>query len=247
MVSDYLNWKQRFVWLVIFAVAMGLVEGVVVIYVRELYYPEGFAFPLKLLPAPLLNAEMIREAATLIMLVAVGIIAGRNSLQKLFYFLFVFGVWDITYYGALKLLLSWPPSLLTRDLLFLIPVSWMGPVLAPLINSLTMILIALLLIGRQEKGYYVRMRLPDWILMIGGALIILYTYLADYLQLVWRSGILSPARSPEATERLTEMVSSYIPGHYRWLLFIIGEALIVAAIINVTIRSSKYKRDETFN
>ncbi len=247
MVSDYLNWKQRFVWLAIFAVAMGFLEGVVVIYVRELYYPEGFAFPLKLLPAPLLNAEMIREAATLIMLAAVGIIAGRNSLQKLFYFLFAFGVWDITYYGALKLLLGWPPSLLTRDLLFLIPVSWMGPVLAPLINSLTMILMALLFIGRQEKGYYMRMRLPDWVLMIGGALIILYTYLADYLQLVWQSGILSPARSQEAAERLTEMVSSYIPGQYRWLLFIIGEAVIVAAVINVTIISFKYKRDETFN
>jgi hypothetical protein len=149
MKQTFLNWKGRFLWIAVFAIAMGFLEAIVVVYLRELYYPDGFEFPLRLMSADLVRAEWIREIATLVMLAGIGIIAGRNGLQRLFYALFAFGVWDIFYYVALKLLLGWPASLLTWDLLFLIPVSWLGPVLAPAINSLTMILMAMLFIGRQ--------------------------------------------------------------------------------------------------
>ena len=247
MKQTYLNWKGRFLWLVIFAIAMGFLEGIVVVYLRELYYPEGFEFPLKLMSSELVKAEWIREIATLMMLAAVGIIAGRNGLQRLFYALFAFGVWDIFYYVALNMLLGWPASLLTWDLLFLIPVSWLGPVLAPVINSLTMILMALLLIGRQEKGYYIRLGVSDWILVISGAFVILYTYLADYTRLLLDSGALDARGDPAAAERFVTMITSYIPENYRWPLFIVGEALILAATINVMIRSHKYSRDETVN
>ncbi|MRR23953.1 hypothetical protein EG830_13360, partial [bacterium] len=147
MKDSHLGWKGRFAWIAVFAAAMGFLEGIVVIYLRELYYPDGFEFPLKLMSSDLVTAEWIREVATLIMLATVGIITGRNGLQRLFYALFAFGVWDIFYYVALNLLIGWPETLLTWDLLFLIPVSWLGPVLAPVINSLTMILMALLFIG----------------------------------------------------------------------------------------------------
>jgi hypothetical protein len=247
MKQTYLNWKGRFLWLVIFAIAMGFLEGIVVVYIRELYYPEGFEFPLKLMSSELVRAEWIREIATLVMLAAVGIIAGRNGLQRLFYALFAFGVWDIFYYVAINLLLGWPASLLTWDLLFLIPVSWLGPVLAPVINSLTMILMALLFIGRQEKGYYIRLGVSDWILVISGAFVILYTYLADYTRLLLDSGVLGGRDDTAAGDRFVEMITSYIPEGYRWPLFIVGEALILAATINVMIRSRKYSRDETTN
>jgi hypothetical protein len=245
MKDNHLGWKGRFLWLAVFAAAMGFLEGIVVIYLRELYYPDGFEFPLKLMSADLVTAEWIREIATLVMLAAVGIIAGRNSLQGLFYALFAFGVWDIIYYVALNLLIGWPETLLTWDLLFLIPVSWLGPVLAPVINSVTMILMALLFIGRQEKGYYVRPGVSDWVLIFGGALVILYTYLIDYSRLLFDSGALKAKGSPEAGERFIAMITTYIPEHYRWRLFILGEVLIFAAIINVMIRSRKYSKDET--
>lgn len=245
MKDSHLGWKGRFLWLAVFAAAMGFLEGIVVIYLRELYYPDGFEFPLKLMSSELVTAEWIREIATLVMLAAVGIIAGRNGLQRLFYALFAFGVWDIVYYGALNLLTGWPETLLTWDLLFLIPVSWLGPVLAPVINSLTMILIALLFIGRQEKGYYVRPGVSDWVLIFGGALVILYTYLADYTRLLFESGALGAKGSPEAGERFIAMITTYIPEHYRWKMFIVGEVLIIAATINVMIRSRKYSKDET--
>lgn len=247
MKQTNLNWKGRFLWLAIFAIAMGFLEGIVVVYLRELYYPEGFEFPLKLMSSELVKAEWIREIATLVMLAGVGIIAGRNGLQRLFYALFAFGVWDIFYYVALNLLLGWPASLFTWDLLFLIPVSWLGPVLAPVINSLTMILMALLFIGRQERGFYVRLGVSDWILIISGAIVILYTYMADYSRLLLDSGVLRAKGSPEAGERLIQMITTYIPESYRWPLFIAGEALILAATVNVLIRSRKYSRDETVN
>ncbi|MFZ2285698.1 MAG: hypothetical protein WAV93_01820 [Bacteroidales bacterium] len=247
MSNNYLNYPQRFLWLAVFAVAMGFLEGIVVIYLRELYYPDGFAFPLKLMSHELVKVEWIREIATLVMLAGVGILTGRNGLQRLLYALFAFGVWDIFYYLALNLLAGWPASLLTWDLLFLIPVSWLGPVLAPVLNSVTMILMALLLVGRQERGYYIKVSVSDWILIFGGALIILYTYLVDYTKLLFESGAPGGDSSPEAAEHLAAMITSYIPDGYRWTLFVVGEVLILAAITNILIRSRKYSKDETVN
>jgi hypothetical protein len=191
--------------------------------------------------------EWIREIATLVMLAGVGILTGRNGIQRLLYALFAFGIWDIFYYVALKLLIGWPASLLTWDLLFLIPVSWLGPVLAPVLNSVTMILMALLLIGRQEIGFIIRFSLTDWFLIFGGALIILYTYLVDYTRLLIESGALASKGSTETAERLINMITSYIPDSYKWYLFILGEMLILASITNILIRSRKYTRDEKVN
>ena len=247
MHHDNLSYRLKFFWLAVFAVAMGFLEGIVVVYLRELYYPEGFDFPLKLMSPELVTIEWIREIATLVMLAGVGILTGRNGIQRLLYALFAFGIWDISYYVALKLLIGWPASLLTWDLLFLIPVSWLGPVLAPVLNSVTMILMALFLIGRQERGYRIKFSLPDWILIFGGALIILYTYLVDYTRLLIESGALAARSSPEAAERLINMITNYIPESYKWPLFIIGEGLILAATANVLIKSRKYTRDETVN
>ncbi|MDF1558860.1 MAG: hypothetical protein P1P83_01500 [Bacteroidales bacterium] len=241
MKNSFLSYRLRFLWLAVFAVAMGFLEAIVVVYLRELYYPEGFGFPLKLMSPDLVTIEWIREIATLVMLAGVGIITGRNNLQRLWYALFAFGVWDIFYYVALKMLIGWPASLLTWDLLFLIPVSWLGPVLAPVLNSVTMIIMALLLVAREEDGYCVKVRLIDWILIFGGALIILFTYLIDYSRLIFESGVLARGKSQEAAELLTTLITSYTPDHYRWLIFITGELIIVAAIVIIYRRSIKHQ------
>jgi len=241
MKNSYLNYRSRFLWLAVFAVAMGFLEAIVVVYLRELYYPEGFSFPLKLMSPDLVTIEWIREIATLVMLAGVGIIAGRNNLQRLWYALFAFGVWDIFYYLALKLLIGWPASLLTWDLLFLIPVSWLGPVLAPVLNSVTMIVMTLLLVAREENGFCVKVRITDWILIFSGALIILYTYLIDYTKLIIQSGVLARGKSQEAAEQLVTLITSYTPDTYRWPMFIAGELLIVAAIVIIYIRSLRHQ------
>ena len=234
-----LNYRSRFVWLAVFAVAMGFLEGIVVIYLRELYYPDGFDFPLKLMPPELVTIEWIREITTLIMLAAVGIIAGRNNLQRIMYFLFAFGVWDIFYYVALKLLIGWPASLLTWDILFLIPVSWLGPVLAPVICSFTMIAMAVLITGKQEKGSVIDSRPFDWILITGGAAIILFTFMADYLKLIIDSGLFGSKNTTDAGGQLLNMITDYVPRTYRWFLFIIGEMIIIASTLKILIQTNR--------
>jgi hypothetical protein len=237
--KPYMNYRIRFAWLAVFAVAMGFLEGIVVIYLREIYYPDGFKFPLSLLSPELVSIEWIREISTLIMLVAAGIITGRNNRQRLFYALFAFGVWDIFYYVALKLLIGWPASLLTWDLLFLIPLSWLGPVLAPVINSLTMIVMAIMIIGREEKRCIVKIAPGEWAMIFGGGLVILYTYLIDFSRLILQSGILSGGSTAEEEKRLTALVTSYVPDRFAWLIFIAGEAMIIVATFLIMKRAGK--------
>jgi len=107
--------------------------------------------------------EIFWEAATLIMLVGIGIIAGRNSSERFAWFLYSFAVWDIFYYVFLKLLLNWPESFMTWDILFLIPVTWVGPVIAPVIVSITMIAFALIILYSNQKSIPVTIKSSEWI------------------------------------------------------------------------------------
>ena len=123
----------------VWAVAFALVEAMVVVYLRKLF---GLQFHLAFTPGDFhfprayLRYEQAREAATMVMLLAVGYLAGRTWWQRLAYWLFAFGVWDIFYYVWLYVYLRWPSSPGTRDLLFLIPREWWAPVWQPVLASL---------------------------------------------------------------------------------------------------------------
>ncbi len=123
---------RRPLWVALYAIAMAAVESAVVVYLRALH---GGAEPLSVLlheiPDRLVAIEVGREAATLVMIVAVAAIAGSNVWERFLYFALAFGLWDIFYYVWLWVFIGWPPSLFTWDVLFLIPVPWLGPVLAP--------------------------------------------------------------------------------------------------------------------
>ena len=121
--------------LFVFALAFGYVEGAVAHYLRMHYYPGGFAFPLKEMDLPTVLIEMGREFATLVMMASVAFFFGGPFYRRFAAFVFVFGVWDIAYYGGLWLFESWPRSLLDPDVLFLIPVPWMAPVIVPIVVS----------------------------------------------------------------------------------------------------------------
>jgi len=123
---------RRLSWLAVFAVAMGLLEAICVIYLRRLF-PVATNFPIP--PLDRLKIEVLREACTIAMLLAVAWLAGVNARSRLACFFFAFGIWDILYYVGLWWLANWPDSLLTWDCLFLIPKPWHGPVLAPVLLS----------------------------------------------------------------------------------------------------------------
>ena len=144
--------RRRLIWLSAYAVAMAYVESAVVVYLRAIYYPEGFSFPIVIIPDAMTWIEVGREAATLIMLVGVSLLAGADRWERFLFFCTAFGVWDIFYYVWLRVFLGWPTSLLTWDILFLIPVPWIGPVLAPILISVGLICGGIWLLWLKSRG-----------------------------------------------------------------------------------------------
>lgn len=158
-----------------FGAAFGYVEAAVVVYLRA---------ALGLVPGAVMAhdpatfgtfeaVEIARELATLVMIAAVGTIAGRTALERLAWSAVVFGAWDIVYYAGLRLAIGWPPSLDTWDVLFLIPTPWLGPVWAPLVVSSALVVVGLTAGRRLRAGGQVTVR-PWHALgaLAGGALVI---------------------------------------------------------------------------
>ncbi|QGY47469.1 hypothetical protein GM418_28505 [Maribellus comscasis] len=228
------NWheqkKTKFFPLFIFAASMGFLEAIVVVYLRELYYPDGFRFPLQILPQWLMGVEIVREFSTLFMLFAVAWIAGKSFLQRLSVFLFIFGIWDIFYYVALKLFLSWPESLLTWDILFLIPITWLGPVLAPVICSITMILMTFIFEYFRLKNNSHKITGIELGLMITGATIIYFTFTYDLGRIIFKGNYFRSLLYLTKNQNFTQELSNYVPDNFLWGIFTIGLLVIFSGI-----------------
>lgn len=148
--------------LVLYATAMGWLEAVVVVYLRALLgivpgasYPGGAETIRRMAERSwMIPAEQTREAATIVMLAAVAWLAGRARHSRFGAFLVSFGIWDIAYYAALRVMIGWPPALTTMDLLFLIPQHrwWYQPVIVPVAISTVMIAWGLFLFRRDFRG-----------------------------------------------------------------------------------------------
>ncbi len=135
----------------VFGVAMAHFEGVVVVYLRKLLgIPSSGSNRdfTELVPRPILNIEKSREAATIVMLVIIGMLTGTTWTERAVFFLWTFAFWDLFYYLSLYILVRWPPSLLSTDVLFLIPKAWIAPVWFPVgISSLTIIAILIVFLS----------------------------------------------------------------------------------------------------
>lgn len=214
-------------WITVFGIAIGFLESAVVVYLRELYYPQGFCFPLQTMQGRVGLTELLRELSTLIILASIAFLAGTSSRQRFAWFFYTFAVWDIFYYVFLKLLLNWPESLLTWDILFLLPTTWVGPVIAPVVVSFTMIVFAavLLVIDRKQPSF--RSGKLTLLLLTGGATVIFISFILDYSQFMIHhcgfSGLLNEALVNSAVQK-------YVPAKFDWWLFLPGMLLIYAGL-----------------
>ncbi len=191
--------KRSVTVLLVFGIAFGYLEAAVVSYLRILheparrhFYPDrpsGELFPLLTLEQvgtagpeqrKTLFVEIGREAATMLMLAAIALAVARNARQWTAAFIIAFGVWDIVFYAGLKLLLNWPSSLLTWDILFLIPVPWVGPVIAPIIVSSAMVAAGMWCLRRESTGRPLRIDLWNTAGVLAGALVIILSFTLDY-------------------------------------------------------------------
>jgi hypothetical protein len=210
---------------------MGLLEAIVVVYLRELYFPDGFGFPLRFIPDHMLRTEMLRELSTIAILTTVAMVVSAKNILRFAIFLFAFGVWDIFYYVYLKALLDWPKSLFTWDVLFLIPVTWVGPVLAPVVCSLTMIGLGIFFIILDRKYENVRVERIAWLLMAIGATLIVLTFIRDYAGIIMEGGFYKDLAGLANNRTFQAAVASYVPGQFHWGLFGAGEALILLSAL----------------
>jgi hypothetical protein len=211
---------RRLLWLAVFAVAMAQLEAAVVVYLRQIFYPEGFSFPLKVITGRIAWTEIGREAATLTMILALARLSARDPWRRFAAFLFVFGVWDVFYYLWLWVLLAWPPSLFTWDILFLIPLPWVGPVWAPLLISLCMIVSAMVIFSLRDRYRSIRVHRWEWTVVVLSALLLVLVF-------VW------PAAS---------ILDGAVPEGFPWLLFLMVLSPAVAVALRAWNRAEGPRR-----
>jgi len=224
------NERNRLIALALFSIAMGMLEAAVVIYLRKLFYSSGFDFPVNPIEDPIIAVtEILREAATLIMLLGIGYLYGRNFITRFAGFLFSFAIWDIFYYVFLKVLLDWPESLFTWDVLFLIPVTWVGPVLAPVLVSLTMILYAFVFIKADAISERPNLKPLQWSIILVSSSIILLSFTLEPTAYILSQNTTSDIFNV-SSDQLFAAMQSYVPQKFNWWIFAIGEIGLLLGI-----------------
>lgn len=210
---------HKFLWITVFGITMGYFEAAVVVYLRAIFYPGGFSFPLTVQADHKIVVEVIREVASLVMLIAVSHLTGKKFWERFAYFMILFGVWDICYYVWLKILLGWPVSLLDWDVLFLIPLPWIAPVVAPVSIALIMIVFGVMILVLIQKGHVFRPAFTTYLLAVPGVGLVLYSFMHD----------------------LAATLHQHMPGPYRYSLLIAGHLLFIAAFTHVYLKTTKQK------
>lgn len=226
------NFKQTAIAIVLFSLAMALLESAVVVYLRALYYPEGFVFPMKNISDIIGITELLREFATLIMLAGVGYIAGNNSKERWAWFMIAFGIWDIFYYVFLYVLIGWPVALTDMDILFLIPWAWFGPVYAPVLVSIALIAFGSLILIDNSQDFPVGPQTLVRNLFILACVLIILSFTYPFL-----------LYSIEIKQDLRTGALSYLP-EYDGILFAIGYSIMSVALIyyGINLKRSGNKR-----
>lgn len=201
---------------VVFAIAMAWVEAACVYYLRVLV---DRIDPYQANPLPLRGAigevELAREAATLVMLATLGLLAGRTWQARWGYSAIAFGVWDIFYYVFLRLMSGWPRSLFDWDILFLLPLPWWGPVIAPVLIALLMIVGGTLATRSAFRGPASSFTRTLWSLQSVGIGLALYVFMEDAFGAVYH-GL---------------DVRTIVPTVFNWPLYGVALTLMAAPVV----------------
>jgi len=215
--SSHTNGWNRWLIVCVFAIAMAWVESAVVFDLRtmvnrmEPFQPDPLPLVGKLGPV-----ELVRELATMIMLLTVGMLAGKKWPQRIGYSAIAFGVWDIFYYVFLKVMCGWPHSLLDWDILFLLPLPWWGPVLAPVLIAMLMILWGTRVTQFERTPGSRVTTYAAWTLSFTGMILALYAFMTDTLH-VASQGV--------------PVVRQVLPTEFNWPLFLVALALMASPIL----------------
>ena len=213
--------RRNFLWLTIFAMAQ--VEASIVVHLRTIYYPGNplAIFPLALLSHRDLAIELIRELATVVMILCVALLVARGFARVFAAFVYVFGLWDIFYYVWLKLMIGWPVNWSEWDVLFLIPWPWFGPWLAPVLIA---VLFVVWCVWAMAIPKPVRFSVTMAVMFVLGALLALCSLLLPALPLL----------------QLGEQAfRGYVPESFCWPLYLAGYLLMAGALAWIVAQAKK--------
>lgn len=206
--------RRTVLWLGVYAAAMAWLEAAVVVYLRRLYYPDDqlTLLPMRIWRTSDLLVEIGRETATIVMILAVALIAVPGRTRRIAAFLYVFGVWDLFYYLWLKLALGWPVSWADWDILFLIPWAWLAPWFTPAIAALLFALWGGVVIANSAETTVPR---RASLLALAGLSLVLASFLEPALPLLGMGAAAS---------------AQFVPSRFLWAVYLPGVALLAAGL-----------------
>jgi len=213
--TSVLSERTKWAIVVVFAIAMAWVESASVFYIRALV---DRVEPYQPNPLPMNDTlgyvELWREAATLVMIAMLGLLAGRTWRRRAGYAALAFGAWDVFYYVFLRIVSGWPKTVFDWDILFLLPLPWWGPVLAPVSIALVMILWGTLTTQSSDAATGSR-----WIWALGWTGIVLA--LAVFMIDAWRA-------LPEGRDAVLRV----LPATFNWPLFSLAVLLMASPALH---------------
>jgi len=208
--------KRNLFWLSLFAISIAYLEAAVVVYLRELYFPENIKmiFPPRMFNSLDIVVELAREISTILIMLSVAFLTERKNATRIFAaFVYQFGMWDIFYYLWLKVLIGWPLSWTEWDILFLIPWTWLGPWICPALIALLFVVWGGTILLSEREFRFAGLNL--WIFIIG-ALLDLAAFLQPAMQYILKYGV--------------EAFTQYQPGGFWWWMFIPGYFLMIVGL-----------------
>ncbi len=211
--AGHLSFRTTAVIVIVYAGAMAYLEAAVVVYLQlALGLRVGAIFPLLSASEAgnLVAIEAGREAATLVMIATVGLLIGRTRLERLAWSAVIFGVWDIGYYAWLHVFSGWPPTLDTPDILFLLPVPWVGPIWSPVAVSAALVGVGLDAASAMRSGRRLEVARWHWAAGIGGGLLVVLSYTLD----------------------AGRLIDGGLPGPFLWPIFAVGMLVALGAALD---------------
>jgi hypothetical protein len=194
---------------------MGLMEAVVVVYLRALGQNGGTELMqlhelVRALDPRLLFIERQREVATLVLLLVPAFLFSERFTYRLLAYVLGFGVWDLTYYLFLRGFIAWPAHWFVLDVLFLIPKPWIAPVLCPIMIAGSMVLFATLYLSLARTRAIKSPHPGAWLALVAGAGLTLFAFMGQ----------------SDAYMRASEQLP-----RFPWMLFGIGYMLMLFAVL----------------
>jgi hypothetical protein len=116
----------------------------------------------------------------------------------------------------LRVMCGWPASLLDWDVLFLLPLPWWGPVLAPVSIAVLMIVWGTSVTQFARRGPTTSLTRLSWAAGASGIGLALYVFMADALRVAHLGA---------------DAVSKVLPAAFNWPLFCVAVTLMAAPVV----------------